>query len=204
MLCVRQQCGWTPLFFAASTADVENGFDTVPMLLRAGSCAGVRDNEGWSPLHYAARQGRADVCSALLRATPLNTELLQSEVRHMLAVVHACCGGVWNVFANGWVDVRTVGVAVWHTTCGVIPCTRCNSVSTPPCGIVDCVRVLSPGGVATKARIASSCSPSLCSSTPDGHKCTPQSSCARHQCCVAQRVCQRQWLTGKLATTSFS
>jgi ankyrin repeat protein len=71
---ICQQEGRTALIYAASLGSLS----FIPLLLKCGADLNAEDNEKATALHWAAREGRADVCLELieqvyLRATKFPT-----------------------------------------------------------------------------------------------------------------------------------
>lgn len=49
-----------------TNAIVNCSYDTISTLLRAGANPNSRGEDGWTPLHEAAKRGRLDICRLLL------------------------------------------------------------------------------------------------------------------------------------------
>ncbi len=84
------------------------------LLARSPALAGARDAHGYAPLHYAARAGHVEVCSALLRAGAcphLATAGAQTTALH-----RACMGlhvGVVQLLLQHGADVRALDARGW-------------------------------------------------------------------------------------------
>lgn len=100
------ESGFTPLMAAAS---LKKSQGLAERLLQAGAQADVRDKEGWSALHFAARYGTAQTVNALLAkgvAVDVRTEknytpLMLAAGNNDLAVVHALLQAGANPTAQG-------------------------------------------------------------------------------------------------------
>lgn len=78
---------------ALMLAAIRGGFESVTMLLKAGAAINVKDNEGLTPLMYAAWGGRApafDIVTALMKAgAKVNDVSQDGETALMLAARHS-------------------------------------------------------------------------------------------------------------------
>lgn len=89
--CVEQaEVGMTALMFSSQTGSAE----CVRRLLWSGADVNAVEEDGWSSLHFAAKEGHYEVCAALLQGKA-NPQLVNGDDKTpvQLAVEEDDCGG---------------------------------------------------------------------------------------------------------------
>jgi len=145
-----KRADWTPLMLAC-TKDGPEALEIVKMLVCRGADLNLKNKDGWTPFHLAAREGDVEIMNTLIAS---NSQAMETESTNGRTALHTAC--LHGRFEAVRLILQNSGTANMKTdSCGNLPII--DSVRTGSIEILDLLAELNPDSIYHKDILHRNC-----------------------------------------------